>query len=783
MDKAKRPVMKPTVSVGDKRKLELIQLETRYKSTYRIVKETETETLVRLAIKPSDPDFPYEIDALQLQLSIPKDYPTNHCSVQVLNSDIPKGFAINLEKGYLVHADPNINPTHQTLVRQMNWLDRNMESLLQQPPAATVRFVANSRNATTQEHVKEFTDSTSKPITSQSLQKPLNEAGSSSSSSTVNYQAPNNVYSSPIIINIPSSSKPVEQPKPVVRTKPVEQPIVNSQPTREFTNAEMKAAEKKRKFEISQLQSRFCDSFKTSKTATKGSMISLVVSINDTDFTHEQFIGGKDLYIKYNVPALYPLEPCSIEIDNRQLDKTRATWVANGFNQHVEQGDSTLFENLNWLNRNLEHLLSTPPVVKTVEQEETAEIAAAQHKESKPPVKKDRQLSVTAPVFTPQPKKKSLFDDENDIKRNKVIIVNDPSLIIEQAEEEEVEVELTEPNHTDESHGEEEESENSNMLTGVSQPIVRKGTEIRLMNPKLDNVSLFRCTSLHIMVKCGRCKETVEVQNIEPDQEDGKQKSKERWMSCPTCTSELGIRFLGELVHQGAMSIGLLQLSGCKAYDILPSAYIGTCGSCMADMPNTIRLSPHDPPRTISCFSCHVKMTCGLGEYTFIKIGSEGGEKLKADEKQVLKLKKKKKREDNLTIGEPLPDRGTCSHYRKSNRWFRFSCCSKLYACDICHDSHEDHHSEMAKRHVCGMCSREQTIIGGKACACGHEFEKAPQKGAFWEGGKGVRNVLTMSRKDPHKRKGLGKTQSKKQERVGSAGKERHQKEPATHEQ
>lgn len=180
-----------------------------------------------------------------------------------------------------------------------------------------------------------------------------------------------------------------------------------------------------------------------------------------------------------------------------------------------------------------------------MEQEETAEIAAAQHKESKPPVKKDRQLSVTAPVFTPQPKKKSLFDDENDIKRNKVIIVNDPSLIIEQAEEEEVEVELTEPNHTDESHGEEEESENSNMLTGVSQPIVRKGTEIRLMNPKLDNVSLFRCTSLHIMVKCGRCKETVEVQNIEPDQEDGKQKSKERWMSCPTCTSELGIRFLG----------------------------------------------------------------------------------------------------------------------------------------------------------------------------------------------------------------------------------------------
>jgi ubiquitin-protein ligase len=49
---------------------------------------------VRVAIKPSDPDFPYEIDALQLQLNIPKAYPKTPCTVQVLNSDIPKGFAM-----------------------------------------------------------------------------------------------------------------------------------------------------------------------------------------------------------------------------------------------------------------------------------------------------------------------------------------------------------------------------------------------------------------------------------------------------------------------------------------------------------------------------------------------------------------------------------------------------------------------------------------------------------------------------------------------------------------
>lgn len=394
---------------------------------------------------------------------------------------------------------------------------------------------------------------------------------------------------------------------------------------------------------------------------------------------------------------------------------------------------------MNWLNRNLELLSTIPPTTKTVEQQETAVIAASQQKDLKPPLKKEQSLSISAPVFTPQPKKKSSLFDEDHVKKNKVVIVNDPSLIIEQAEEDEVQVELAKG---DDDHHVMETEQGPSVLSGVSQPVIRRGTEIRLIDPKLDNVSLFKCSSLHLMVKCSRCKDTVEVQNIKSDQD-----SKERWMACPTCTAELGIKFAGELVHQGAKSIGLLQLSGCKPYDILPSGYIGTCGSCMADMAHTITLSPHDPPRTMACFSCHAKMTCGLGEYTFIKIGSEGGEKLKADERQVLKLKQKKKKEDHLVIGEPLPDRGTCSHYRKSNRWFRFSCCNKLFPCDICHDSHEDHHVEMAKRHVCGLCSREQTIVGGKACVCGHEFERAPQRGAFWEGGKGVRNVSTMSRK------------------------------------
>jgi DNA-directed RNA polymerase subunit RPC12/RpoP len=211
-----------------------------------------------------------------------------------------------------------------------------------------------------------------------------------------------------------------------------------------------------------------------------------------------------------------------------------------------------LFENLNWLNRNLQLLLSSPPVQKTEEQVETAIIAASQQKDTKPPVKQQQTLSASAPEFTPKASKKktSLFDEEDDIRKNKVVIVNDPSLIIEQAEEEEVEVELANGDSVDEGvSGQEEEENNEKTLVRLSQPVIRRGTEIRLIDPKLENISLFRCSLLHLMVKCARCKDTVEAENIKPEQEENqasKNHSKtERWMSCPTCSSVLGIKFLG----------------------------------------------------------------------------------------------------------------------------------------------------------------------------------------------------------------------------------------------
>ncbi|KAG7861098.1 hypothetical protein KL919_001832 [Ogataea angusta] len=53
-------------------------------------------------LKPSDPDFPYDLDFLNLSLCIPGTYPYKgkNPSLVVLNDDIPRGYSVNVEIGF-----------------------------------------------------------------------------------------------------------------------------------------------------------------------------------------------------------------------------------------------------------------------------------------------------------------------------------------------------------------------------------------------------------------------------------------------------------------------------------------------------------------------------------------------------------------------------------------------------------------------------------------------------------------------------------------------------------
>ena len=130
---------------------------------------------------------------------------------------------------------------------------------------------------------------------------------------------------------------------------------------------------------------------------------------------------------------------------------------------------------------------------------------------------------------------------------------------------------------------------------------------------------------------------------------------------------------------------------------------------------------------------------------------------LLAELSNLKKFKKKVNKDSKLptAVGTPLPANGTCSHYKKSNRWNRFPCCNKAYPCHECHDKdNPDHKFDWAKQMICGFCSREQGFSENcKYCRANLTGKTGNASGRFWEGGKGCRNPLTLSNRDSRKRK------------------------------
>ncbi|KAK6460223.1 hypothetical protein DFJ63DRAFT_315516 [Scheffersomyces coipomensis] len=106
---------------------------------------------ISFIIKPSDPEFPFDLDRLKINLSIPVKYPQDRPSIVVLNEEIPRGFAINIELGYrriinlaqnLIEKDEDIElVSGQGLLSTVLTLDKYLELFLKQEKRETFKFV------------------------------------------------------------------------------------------------------------------------------------------------------------------------------------------------------------------------------------------------------------------------------------------------------------------------------------------------------------------------------------------------------------------------------------------------------------------------------------------------------------------------------------------------------------------------------------------------------------------------------------------------------------------
>jgi uncharacterized CHY-type Zn-finger protein len=655
----------PSSQAQDPRGYQLEQLRRRFSPKESAAADGTTSLVFKL--KPSDPDFPFELTHLECDVRVPATYPEERPELRVRNSNIPRGFGINIERGWDRLA---LERKGATILSIINALDRNLENILSEEKTETVKLVA-------------FKDT-----------RHFDTAAASSSSAAKGSPQP--------VLDEPA------------RWKPAARPYV---PEESYSTGQIAEAKARRAQEVRQLEARM-GRLPRFRRSADGIVFTLPIEPKRRSELPSGLHSVNSLHLI--VPLLYPLQDLKIQLN--EADGVDAEPVETLFAvKAAEQKSMSLMSHMNYLAQNL-HILAKQ--AQAMAQKATAQTQLEEQEA------RDRQSRLDAPAAGPS---SPSAEERTHIK----VIPRPPEWDVVQDEEESDE---SYSGTSDEEGGvtlrrqQDAETEAAQRATEV----VERGTMLSFPSIELHGIEVLQVSILSINVKCERCKTVNDVTGLKP--------GAEKVVSCKKCAMQLTAKFNQVLVHENSSRAGFIDLSGCKVADMLPSTFVPTCSRCSTASQGLV--SVRGETMTNICRECHGKFTFKMPEVKFLYI-SPGSLPPPAvgPRRKTEKL--------GLHAGEPLPDRGACAHYRKSFRWFRFSCCNRVHACDKCHDGAEDHVNEWANRMICGWCSREQNYMVEACGFCGRSVIGKKGRG-FWEGGKGTRDQRTMSRKDPRKHKRLG---------------------------
>ncbi|KAK6333326.1 hypothetical protein TWF718_011143 [Orbilia javanica] len=289
-----------------RRKNEIGQLKRRWGDLFQEV--DQEQGVYRLELKQPE-DFPYDLDALRVELSIPPEYPKTDAegpSVKVLNEDVPKGHQVNIERGFSNLVRSASKTTR--LLDLINNLDKRLEEFLSSEKAATFKIVPNV-GPVAQEVVKPDVND-HKP----QIQEPALQVS----------QAP---------------PKP-EPPKPI------------------YTEAQKEAAKARRTLETRQLEARL----RQSSVFWKNS-IGTIYKVPLEPRMKNMLPAGLLLInsIDLRVPELYPLEPCRVVFD-RSFPAFLTTGIEHSFLKRAqEKPEVSLMAQLNYLAQNMHNMVEIVP--------------------------------------------------------------------------------------------------------------------------------------------------------------------------------------------------------------------------------------------------------------------------------------------------------------------------------------------------------------------------------------------------------------------------------------
>ncbi|KAL8771846.1 MAG: hypothetical protein Q9209_002784 [Squamulea sp. 1 TL-2023] len=665
-----RVVQKPITRLQkeDPRQFQIGQLERRFATTQKIENGRSTLTF---QLTPSDPDFPFELTGLECVLHVPDRYPQDgRPSLAVRNRDMPRGYQINVERGFGALAQASL---HATLLSLVNALDRQLEALLTGPKAETIKIVSN--------------------IPKLHVQQPSHP---------------------PRATKTPKETQTIEDTKTV---KP------------QFTPDELRDAEAKREAETRQLEARL-GRLPTFAKSSDGIVFTVPISPRKPGDLPVPLQALRS--VKLLVPLLYPLHPCRIEIPG--INKEMATKTENGFNARAQNNkESSLMAHINYFAQHMHTMVIEAKV-------------------EAPDPDPDRILVDRLRLEGIEVQDQKAAEPEDDRSHIK-IIPRPPEWAMGSDEDTDSDEDSSDPYDSgddSEDAGSQDGHEDKQAQASASedQPtaVVERGVSLNFPSLELHSIELLELASLSISIKCTRCKTSSDMTNL--------RSSSPQDSSCPKCAQPCSVAFRSEPMHINSVRAGYLDLSGCTITDMLPSTFIPTCSTCSTTVPAPGIVSVRGDAASIAiCRECHNRLTFKIPETKFTLVSNTS-----LHPRHLLPLRRKPPKETlGIVAGQELPRRGRCRHYAKSYRWFRFSCCAKVYACDKCHDEKEAHPNEHANRMICGHCSREQNYRP-EDCGICRGVVVGKKGSGFWEGGKGTRDKSRMSRKDPRKYKRRGGT-------------------------
>ncbi|OAA51760.1 CHY zinc finger domain protein [Metarhizium rileyi] len=652
----------PSSQAEDPRGYQIGQLRRRFSPKESTADDGSTSLVFKL--KPSDPDFPFELAYLECDVRVPANYPGGRPELRVRNSNIPRGFGINVERGWDKLA---MERKGATILSIVNALDKNLERFLSEEKRETVKLVA-------------FKDT-----------RHLDGVASAEKSE------PDSASSELVSCTRPAASRYV--------------------PEESYSKEQIVEAKARRAQEVRQLEARMGRLSRFRRSAD-GIVFTLPIEPKRRDDLPPGLHSVNSLHLI--VPLLYPLQDLKIqlnEVDGVDAEPVEALFAVKA----AEQKAMSLMSHMNYLVQNI-HVLAKQAQMM-------AQKAAAQkQKDVEKVTTMDRH--VAGPV--------GLAAEE---KPHVQVIPRPPEWDFAQEDDD-----------SDEFSSGASDEEGGVMIRkadALPEPapqvteVQERGTMISFPSIELRGIEVLQVSILSISVKCERCKTVNDITGLKA--------GSEKMTSCKKCAMQLTGKFNPTLIHENSSRAGFIDLSGCKVADMLPSTFVPTCARCSTASQGLV--SVRGESMTNVCRECHGKFTFKLPEtkFLFLSPGSLAPPVV-GPRRKTEKL--------GLHAGEPLPDRGACIHYRKSFRWFRFSCCNRVHACDKCHDGAEDHVNEWANRMICGWCSREQNYTVEACGFCGRSVIGKKGRG-FWEGGKGTRDQRTMSRKDPRKYKRLREVNKK----------------------